>query len=49
MTERLVEMLYLLSAGLLLPVLVVLVASMAGELMTLGGLIREAIDRRRAA
>lgn len=49
MTDRLVEVLYLLSTGLLLPVLLVLVASMAGELMTFGGLIREAIDRRRAA
>lgn len=49
MTDRLVEILYFLSTGLLLPVLIVLVASMAIELMTLGGLIREAIDRRRAS
>jgi biopolymer transport protein ExbB/TolQ len=49
MTDRLVEVLYLLSTVLLLPVLVLLVASMAGGLMTFGGLIREAIDRRRAA
>ncbi len=49
MTDRLVETLYFLSTGLLLPVLIVLIASMAGELMTLGGLIREAIERRRTA
>ena len=49
MTDRLVETLYFLSTGLLLPVLIVLIASMVGELMTLGGLIREAIDRHRAA
>lgn len=49
MTDRLVEILYFLSTGLLLPVLIVLVTSMAVELMTLGGLIREAIDRRRIA
>ncbi len=48
MTNRLVETLYFLSTGLLLPVLIVLIASMVGELMTLGGLIREAIDRHRA-
>jgi biopolymer transport protein ExbB/TolQ len=49
MTNRLVEILYFLSTGLLLPVLVVLIASMASQLMTLGGLFREAFDRRRVA
>ena len=47
MTDRLVELLYFLSSGLLLPVLIVLLVCMASSLMTLGGLIREAIDRRR--
>jgi biopolymer transport protein ExbB/TolQ len=47
MTNRLVEWLYFLSSGLLLPVLVVLLGCMASSLLTLGGLIREAIDRRR--
>lgn len=48
MTDRLAETLYFLSTGLLLPVLVALLLSMAAELMTFGGLIREAIERRRA-
>jgi biopolymer transport protein ExbB/TolQ len=49
MTDFLVEILYMIAAGLLLPVLVVLVAFMAGMLLTLGGLAREAIQRRRMA
>jgi biopolymer transport protein ExbB/TolQ len=49
MTDRLVETLYFLSTGLLLPVLIILIACMASQLMTLGGLIREAIDRHRTA
>ena len=47
MTGYLVEILYFIAAGLLLPVLLVLLAFMASTLLTLGGLAREAIQRRR--
>jgi biopolymer transport protein ExbB/TolQ len=49
MTERLVEVLYFLTSGLLLPLLVILVGCIANSLLTLGGLVREALDRRRVA
>jgi len=38
----------LIASALLLPVLLVLVAFMAGTLLTLGGLAREWLERRRA-
>ena len=47
MTSVLVDILYFLAAGLLLPVLLVLFAFMAGTLFTLGGLAREALQRRK--
>lgn len=47
MTDRLVEVLYFISTGLLLPTLVVLLVFMAGTLIMLGGLLREALERRR--
>jgi len=46
-TSYLVDILYFIAAGLLLPVLLVLFAFMAGTLFTLGGLAREALERRR--
>ena len=49
MSDFLVEVLYLIAGGLLLPVLLVLFAFMAGTLLTLGGLAREALERRAAA
>ncbi len=48
MTSFLVDILYFIAAGLLLPVLLVLLAFMAGTLFTLGGLAREAVQRRRS-
>ena len=45
MTDQLVEILYLLSGGLLAPTLVLLVGFLAGTLVMLGGLLREALDR----
>ena len=48
MSDFLVEILYMIASALLLPVLLVLVAFMAGTLLTLGGLAREAVERRRA-
>jgi biopolymer transport protein ExbB/TolQ len=48
MSDFLVEILYLLASALLLPVLLVLVAFMAGTLLTLGGLAREFVERRWA-
>ena len=48
MTDRMVEILYFISSGLLLPTLVILLVFMAGTLVMLGGLAREAIDRRRS-
>lgn len=47
MTSYLVDILYFIAMGLLLPVLLVLFAFMAGTLFTLGGLAREAVLRRR--
>ncbi len=47
MTGVLVDILYFIAMGLLLPVLLVLFAFMAGTLFTLGGLAREAVQRRR--
>jgi len=47
-TGCLIDILYFIAMGLLLPVLLVLLAFMAGTLFTLGGLAREAIQRRRA-
>jgi biopolymer transport protein ExbB/TolQ len=49
MSDFLVEVLYLIANGLLLPVLLVLFAFMAGSLLALGGLAREALDRRSAS
>ena len=48
MTDRLVEMLFVVTGVLLPPVLVVLVALTAATLWTLGGIAREALDRRRS-
>lgn len=48
MTDRLVEMLFVVTGVLLPPVLVVLVAMTGATLWTLGGVAREALDRRRA-
>jgi hypothetical protein len=42
----LVDILYFIAMGLLLPVLLVLFAFMAGTLFTLGGLARESLQRR---
>lgn len=47
MTDRLVELLFLVTGVLLLPVLVGLVVMTAATLWMLGGLAREALDRRR--
>ncbi|MGO9114150.1 MAG: MotA/TolQ/ExbB proton channel family protein [Thermoguttaceae bacterium] len=47
MTSVLVDILYFIATCLLLPVLLVLFAFMAGTLFTLGGLAREAVQRRR--
>ena len=47
MSDFLVEILYVIASSLLLPVLLVLVAFMAGTLLTLGGLARELVERRR--
>jgi biopolymer transport protein ExbB/TolQ len=49
MSDFLVDVLYLIAGGLLLPVLLVLFAFMAGTLLGLGGLAREALERRAAA
>jgi biopolymer transport protein ExbB/TolQ len=49
MTDRLVEILYFISAGLLLPTLVILLLFMAGTLLMLGGLLRELVERRAIA
>jgi biopolymer transport protein ExbB/TolQ len=46
-TSFLVDVLYFIATGLLLPVLVVLIAFMAGTLFTLGGLAREAVHRSK--
>ncbi|WP_397571725.1 MotA/TolQ/ExbB proton channel family protein [Schlesneria sp. T3-172] len=45
MTDRLVEILYLLSEGLLAPTLILIVTFLAGNLLMLGGLLREFLDR----
>lgn len=45
MTDRVVEVLYVLSAGLLAPTLVILLVFMISTLVMLGGLAREAVDR----
>lgn len=45
MTDQLVEILYILSGSLLAPTLVLLVVFLGGTLMTIGGLLREALDR----
>lgn len=45
MTDQLVEILYLLSGGLLAPTLIVLMVFLALSLLMLGGLAREAVDR----
>lgn len=47
MTNTLVDILYFIAAGLLLPVLLVLIFFMAATLVTLGGLAREALLRRK--
>ena len=47
MTDRLVEILYLVSAGLLSPTLILLLAFIVSTLLMLGGLVREALDRWR--
>lgn len=49
MTDRMVEILYFISGGLLAPTLIVLLIFLSGTLLMLGGLAREAIDRRRIA
>lgn len=49
MTDRLVEILYFMSTGLLPPTLLVLLVFMAATLIMLGGLLREFFDRRRTA
>ncbi|MCX7423902.1 MAG: MotA/TolQ/ExbB proton channel family protein [Planctomycetia bacterium] len=49
MTDRMVEILYFISSGLLAPTLIVLLIFMVSTLVMLGGLAREAIDRRRIA
>lgn len=49
MTDRMAEILYFISGGLLAPTLIVLMIFMAGTLIMLGGLAREAIDRHRIA
>ncbi|MDR3634789.1 MAG: MotA/TolQ/ExbB proton channel family protein [Isosphaeraceae bacterium] len=48
MTDRLVELLFLVTGVLLPPVLVGLVLMTAATLWMLGGLAREALDRRRS-
>lgn len=45
MTDRLVEMLYFVSSGLLAPTLIVLLVFLISTLVMLGGLAREAVDR----
>ncbi|MDX1969482.1 MAG: MotA/TolQ/ExbB proton channel family protein [Planctomycetaceae bacterium] len=45
MTDRLVELLYLISTGLLTPTLVMLLVFMGAALIMCGGLMREALDR----
>jgi len=45
MTDRIVDLLFELSTGLLAPTLVVLLAMMAATLVLLGGLTREFLDR----
>jgi biopolymer transport protein ExbB/TolQ len=49
MTDSLVEVLYLIAGGLLAPVLLVLLVFLGGVLITLGGLAREAVERKKAA
>ena len=49
MSDFLVDVLYLIAGGLLLPVLLVLFAFMAGTLLALGGLVREALERGATA
>ena len=49
MTDSLVEILYLIAGGLLLPVLLVLLALLCATLVALGGLAREAVERKKAA
>ena len=46
MTDRLVEVLYFISTGLLPPTLVVLLVFMGATLIMLGGLLREIVERR---
>ncbi|SIO59450.1 outer membrane transport energization protein ExbB [Singulisphaera sp. GP187] len=48
MTDRLVEILFMVTGVLLTPVLVVLAVMSAATLWMLGGLAREALERRRA-
>ena len=48
MTDRMAEILYFISGGLLAPTLIVLMIFMAGTLIMLGGLAREAIERHGA-
>lgn len=48
MTDRFVALLFQFTSGLLVPILVVLALMLAGALWTLGGLAREALDRRRS-
>ncbi len=45
MTDRIVDLLFEISTGLLAPTLIILLAMMAGTLILLGGLVRELIDR----
>jgi biopolymer transport protein ExbB/TolQ len=47
-TNALVDILYFIAAGLLLPVLLVLLGFMAATLVALGGLAREALLRRKS-
>jgi biopolymer transport protein ExbB/TolQ len=49
MTDSLVEVLYLIAGGLLLPVLLVLLALLGTTLVALGGLARESLERNKAA
>jgi len=48
MTDRFVEVLFKITGGLLTPVLVALALMLAATLWMLGGLAREALDRRRS-
>lgn len=48
MTDRFVEILFQFTGGLLIPILVALALMLAATLWMLGGLAREALDRRRS-